>query len=126
MATVAVTPELREVGGTDVIFKGPHLGTVARGLLLAIGVAAAGLIVWAFVSENLSSVLRRRALEVTAVSVGVGVLAGLGYRLVTARSAGANIGGGLVILASPIVALLFLGYVAARLRGMRRAGAARW
>ena len=120
-ATVAVTPELSEAGGTDVIVEAPHLGTFGRGVIFAIGVAAVSLVVWAFASETDSGV-RRGAIEVTAVSVGVGVLAGLGYRIVTAKSAGANIGGGIVLLASPVAALLFVGYVATRVRGMRASG----
>jgi hypothetical protein len=121
-ATVAVTPELREAGGTDVIFEPPDLGPFGRGLLLAISVVAAGVILWALTSGNRIGGPPRRIIEVTAVSVAVGVLAGLGYRIVTAKSGGANIGGGLVLLASPFAAMLFFGYVAARLLGMRASG----
>jgi hypothetical protein len=122
-ATVAVTPEFREAGGTDIIFDAPHLGVVGRVLLLVISVAAAGVILWALARGSRFGGPPRRAIEVTAVSLGVGVLAGLGYRIVTARSVGANIGGGLVLLASPVAALLFIGYVGVRLRGMRASGA---
>lgn len=121
-ATVAVTPELREAGGTDVIFETPHFGLVGRGLLSGISVAAAGVILWVLVSGNRIGGPPRCTIEVTAVSVGVGVLAGLGYRIVTAKSDGANIGGGLALLASPFAALLFVSYLAARLFRMRAAG----
>jgi hypothetical protein len=121
-ATVAVTPEFREAGGTDVILDAPHLGVVGRVLFLVIAIAAAGFIVWALARGSSDGGPPRRTIELTAVSLGVGVLVGLGYRIVTARSVGANIGGGLVLLASPVAALLFIGYVAVRLRGMRTSG----
>jgi hypothetical protein len=125
VATVALTPELREAGGTDVIFEAPNLRPFGRGLLLLVSVVAAGVILWAFASGKSTGGRPRRTIEVTAVSVGVGILAGLGYRLVTAKTAGANIGGGLVLLASPFAALLFFCYVAARLLGMRASGGTR-
>jgi hypothetical protein len=119
-ATVALTPELREAGGTDVIFEAPDLGLVGRGVLLAVAGIAIGVIVSTFASAARTGGPPSRSAEVTAVSVGIGALAGLGYRVVTATTAGANIGGGLVLLAAPFAALLFVGYVAARLLRMRR------
>lgn len=121
-ATVAVTPEFRERGGTDVILDAPHLALPVRVTLLAISAATAVAIFRSLPSRSANSATRRVTIEVIAVSVAVGVLAGLGYRLVTAKSAGANIGGGLVLLASPIGALVFVGYLGVRLRAMRESG----
>ncbi|HVE47682.1 MAG TPA: hypothetical protein VNA57_13160 [Acidimicrobiales bacterium] len=121
-ATVAVTPEFREGGGTDVILDAPDLGVAGRVLLLMISAAVAGIILRALRSSSPNSGTPRVTTEVIAVSIGVGVLAGLGYRIVTAKSVGANIGGGLVILASPIGALVFIGYLAVRLRAMSVSG----
>jgi hypothetical protein len=117
-AAVAVTLEFREAEAIDVIFDAPQLGVVGRLLLLVISIAAAAVIVTALRSGSVSGGSPRVIIEVIVVSVGVGALAGLGYRIVTAKSVGANIGGGLVLLASPIGALLFIGYLAVRLRAM--------
>lgn len=121
-ATVAVTLEFRERGGTDVILDAPDLGLAGRMLLLAISAAATGIIFRALRGSSSNSGTHRVTVEVIAVSVGIGVLAGLGYRIVTAESVGANIGGGLVLLASPIGALVFIGYLAVRLRALRLPG----
>lgn len=118
-ATVAVTPEFREAGGTDVILDAPDLGVVGRVILLVISAAAAGITFRPLRSSYPESRLLRMTIEVIAVSMAVGVLAGLGYRIVTAKSVGANIGGGLVLFASPIGALLFIVYLVVRLRAMR-------
>lgn len=112
-ATVAVTPEFGEAGGTDVILDAPDLGIAGRVLLLVVSAAAAGIIFWALRSSTPDSGTPRMTIEVIAMSTAVGVLAGLGYRIVTARSVGANIGGGLVLLASPIA----VRYTATRLHG---------
>ncbi len=101
------------------ILDAPDLGVTGRVLLLVISAAAAGIIFVALRSSSPTSGTPRVTIELIAVSIGVGVLAGLGYRIVTAKSVGANIGGGLVLLASPIGALVFIGYLAVRLRGMR-------
>ena len=121
-ATVAVTPEFREPGGTDVIFDAPAFGGAGRALLLLVSAVGVGISISLLRGGGLNSRTSRVTIEVIAVSIGVGVLAGLGYRIVTARSVGANIGGGLVILASPIGALVFIGYLVVRLRAMRVSG----
>jgi hypothetical protein len=120
MATIAVTPQLSEPGGTDVIISAPQLEPIDRGLLGALAVAAGGLIVWIIASSKGAQDTRRLAAEVAAMSAGFGVMTGYGYRVVTAKSVGANIGGGLVILAAPVVGLLFIGYLIARVQRVRK------
>jgi hypothetical protein len=118
-ATVALTPQLRERREVDPAFRVPILGMFERGLLLAVSLVAIAVVVWLVFSDNPSSTLRICGIEVAVVTFGSGVLAGLGFRTVTATSDGANFGAGLVVLGSPIVVVKLVRYLASRVRFIR-------
>lgn len=114
---VATVPELGERGGEDTIFKAPSLSGAGRAALVIAAVIVFGFVIRQFLTADEIST-PRHAREVVLVSVATGVLSGLGFRLVTARTDGANIGGGLVLLAAPFAALAFAIYLVTRVRAI--------
>jgi hypothetical protein len=96
--------DVSEPGGDDFILQLPFAERHAVALGLAGLVVATG---WAvdFARVWLRFQHRNQALWLSGIGVNAGVLAGIGMRVVTARVGGANIGGGLVILATPAAGL---------------------
>ncbi len=94
-----VVGDVSEVTGpyADYLFEPPSISTAAEtslGVAAVLAVAAsAATLMWAHRRQNFS---RRRVLSVGCLLL-VGVIAGYGYRVLTAGVSGANIGGGLVL-----------------------------
>jgi hypothetical protein len=99
--------DVSEPGGEDVIvrFEAAERNATTLGLL---GLLAA--VAWAvdWVTSWHRSIAWQAASWLTAAGIGAGFLTGAGLRVVTARVGGANIGGGMVILASPPAFLTLL------------------
>ena len=112
--------DVSEPGGEDFIVQLPlaqrnsvSLGLV--GLAFVVGWCADFVVVWR------RSEPAAQAFWLSTIAVSAGVLAGAAMRVVTARVGGANIGGGMVILASPVAGLaLIAATVALSLRIARR------
>lgn len=110
--------DLSEPGGYQRILTPPELGArAAHGVaVVTVGVLVAGTVavVAAWRDRTLDWRDGRAALPLLAA----GVLGAVGGRVLTAASYGANIGGGMVLLAAPFVLLPLL---VAGARGWRRA-----
>ena len=113
VAVVLATPlavwwivgDISEVTGpyADYLFEPPSISraietSLGVGAVLAVAASAATLM-WAHRRQGFS---RRRVLSVVCLLL-VGVIAGYGYRVLTAGVSGANIGGGLVLLFGPVM-----------------------
>jgi hypothetical protein len=120
VSAFAITPEFREGSGSDTIMNGPELTAAGRAVLFTVGVGGVLAIVWLLSRAIRSGGIPPRVAEVTAVSLACGVLAGLGLRVVTARTNGANIGGALILLVAPWAGVAFVAYIAVRLRTIRK------
>ena len=96
--------DVSEPGGEDSILQLPFAQRQPRALgVLGLVLAAIWATDWFLVWRRADQ--RFPALWLSAAGVTAGLLAGAGMRVVTARVGGANIGGGMVILTSPLVAI---------------------
>lgn len=118
VATWWLTGDLSEPGGYQRIVAPPELSERAAlstaVVSVAVLVASTTVVVAAWRDGQLDRRDGRAALPVLAA----GVLAAVGARVLTAETVGANIGGGMVLLAGPFVLLPLL---VAGARGWRRA-----
>lgn len=101
--------DLSEAGGEDRLFSLGAMESSAR--LLGVGGVLLGSLVVTDLVRNRRLVQLRTWLLPVGIACAAGLLAGAGLRLVSARTAGANIGGGFVLLVGPpvVLALLFVG-----------------
>lgn len=108
--------DLAEPGGEDVLFDAGLFARHARSFGL-LGV----LIVAGIAFDQVAHIDRlRRTLPILVAAAGAGTACALGLRVATARSDGANIGGGAAVVVTPIVVVSVV--VACVLRARRVPG----
>lgn len=117
--------DLSEPGGTDYLFKPPHLSTasetaVGGGLMVLLLIST-----WMLWTRHKAWLVEDGWWKVLIRLMLAGTLVGGGFRLLTLAGGGANIGGGMVIMIGPPV-LLHLG-IGARAEAIRlRTGDQGW
>jgi hypothetical protein len=105
LLTYAATGEISEPGGQDVVLSLPQ----GRAVPAVLGLVALVLLVGHLVVRwRLPVPLPREAWYLLALSIAAGIGLGFALRVVSARTDGANIGGGLLMLSSPFVAVALL------------------
>jgi hypothetical protein len=103
----AAIGEISEPGGEDVMLTLPQ----GRAVPAVLGLVALALLVGhVIVRWRLPVPLPREAWYLLALSAILGVGLGCSLRVVSARVGGANIGGGLIVLIGPLVAITLLAY----------------
>jgi hypothetical protein len=107
LLSYAAIGEISEPGGEDVMLTLPQ----GRAVPAVLGLVALALLVGhVIVRWRLPVPLPREAWYLLALSAILGVGLGCSLRVVSARVGGANIGGGLIVLIGPLVAITLLAY----------------
>jgi hypothetical protein len=107
LLSYAAIGEVSEPGGEDVMLTLPQ----GRAVPAILGLVALALLVGHLVARwRLPVPLPRESWYLLALSTVLGVGLGCSLRVVSARVGGANIGGGLIVLFGPLVAITLLAY----------------
>jgi hypothetical protein len=95
----------------DYLVKGPDVARTAQLGIAAVGLVATVAGVAEFIRRARPNVPGRQVAVNLVAPLALGTLLGVGARIVTAATIGANIGGALFLYAGPIPALLLAGLV---------------
>jgi hypothetical protein len=108
-----------EAGGEDRIFEPPALSVPLRVTLALIAVSI--VVASAYVSERQPAMVRRESRHLVVAATVIGAIAGTAVRIVGARTVGANIGGGGIVVLAPILVPGALAYLGVLLVNVHRA-----
>lgn len=96
------------------------VGKTASAVVGGVGVALAVAMAGAFLAIRRREPVRRPAIGLARSAVALGVLLGFALRILSSKTDGANISGGLLILYDPVVAAAILFYAYRRWRSLLR------